>query len=373
MSETNTTNGAVAAATAVAGDAPKHVSKFAQKQAKKGPKGGNKPNKNKEVDEPYVVIIKNAENDFSRIHTEALPVFLHLNNAKALGAAPGESKAPYKQNSNFVVKVRTETRSAEVCFYGEENASLFKSLAPKPAPTDDKTAASANGKKSSTKLADDDDDDEDDQAAAVGALSSVRDMVEVVRPRPYYQQPLTYTLETSAILGSDGKEHKGGKRARDEDETAAEDLSGHTLGSLQVVEMTNGSKQDRLVSTQMQLNTFLPIKEVRQVLKDVPGLISVWFLHKGTIASSGSSRHLDGTAPSEEASDKAAMMAGGAGGSAVYRAVFADEDALFSAKELLEQFEVSEGIRALIKLSDGYQRKYDERRREEVPLDEDLI
>eukprot|EP00658_Telonema_sp_P-2_P003941 TRINITY_DN11473_c0_g1_i3.p1 TRINITY_DN11473_c0_g1~~TRINITY_DN11473_c0_g1_i3.p1 ORF type:complete len:229 (+),score=93.53 TRINITY_DN11473_c0_g1_i3:148-834(+) len=220
--------------------------------------------------------------------------------------------------------------------------------------------------------------------------STVQDMVEIIRPRPYYQNPLAYTLETTSKVDAT----KGGKRARVEETTAEEkgddDEYATVLGSLKLVEMSLGSKQDKLVSTQMQLNTDLPIKEVRRILKDVPGLVSVWFLHKGTITggSGGRARHAadssstpkaDGDADEkdgddedadEETVDKHAMVAGGAG-SAVFRAVFNDEEALFSAKELLEQFEVSSGVRAMIKLSDGYQRKYDERRREEVPVEEE--
>lgn len=389
-----TNGGADAAPVAAAGAASTHVSKFAKKQAQKGGKKNNKKVDEK-ADEPYVVIIKNAENDFSRIHTEALPIFLNLNAAKALGAAPGESVAPYKQNSNYVIKVRTETRSAEVCFYGEENSSLFKSLAPKnpPAAASSSTTAAAGGAKVDAvkkvvKLNDDDSDD--DTPAAMGALSTVQDMVEIIRPRPYYQNPLAYTLETTSKVDAT----KGGKRARVEETTAEEkgddDEYATVLGSLKLVEMSLGSKQDKLVSTQMQLNTDLPIKEVRRILKDVPGLVSVWFLHKGTITggSGGRARHAadssstpkaDGDADEkdgddedadEETVDKHAMVAGGAG-SAVFRAVFNDEEALFSAKELLEQFEVSSGVRAMIKLSDGYQRKYDERRREEVPVEEE--
>lgn len=387
--------GAEAPVAAPKDGAATHVSKFAKKQAQKGA-GGGKKNHNKKVDEkadePYVVIIKNAENDFSRIHTEALPIFLNLNAAKALGAAPGESVAPYKQNSNYVIKVRTETRSAEVCFYGEENSSLFKSLAPKNPPAASSSTAiggaKTDGAKKVVKLNDDDSDD--DAPAAMGALSTVQDMVEIIRPRPYYQNPLAYTLETTSKVDAT----KGGKRARAEDvtEEKAQDEEEYAtvLGSLKLVEMSLGSKQDKLVSTQMQLNTDLPIKEVRRILKDVPGLVSVWFLHKGTITggSGGRGRHAaDSSAPKadgdddekddedaddEETADKQAMMmVGGGAGSAVFRAVFNDEEALFSAKELLEQFEVSSGVRAMIKLSDGYQRKYDERRREEVPVEEE--
>ena len=397
MSEVQSTTNGGAEAPVVAA-APKdgaaaHVSKFAKKQAQKG--GGKKNHKkvDEKEDEPYVVIIKNAENDFSRIHTEALPVFLNLNPTKALGAAPGESVAPYKQSSNYVIKVRTETRSAEVCFYGEENSSLFKSLAPKNPPAASSSTAIGGAKndgvKKVVKLTDDDDDD-DDTPAAMGALSTVQDMVEIIRPRPYYQNPLAYTLETTSKVDATAK---GGKRARAEEDAAEEngaedDEYATVLGSLKLVEMSLGSKQDKLVSTQMQLNTDLPIKEVRRILKDVPGLVSVWYLHKGTITggSGGRARHAaDSAAPKadgekdgddedadEEAVDKHAMMTAGAGsGSAVFRAVFNDEEALFSAKELLEQFEVSSGVRAMIKLSDGYQRKYDERRREEVPVEEE--
>lgn len=269
------------------GDVNSNVAAAAKKAAASNP------------NEPYIFIIKNAENDLCRIHESALPQFLGLNLKNQEKRHAGASF--------YEIKIRSETRTGEITFHGKDEAAFFKTSDPNAAANAKKGGVNINKKAGEKREREEEEAAESAEAAPAvdpatqgeatvqptegeARYSTVNDMLDNVRSRPYYNAHLSYNHTTGADAST--------------------------------------SQMGRLTGAVAEVNQKLGPKQLRKALKDVRGFLSCWFLKA--------------TGPS----------------TTQFRVVFETEADLLEAKEMLDQFEADAGVRVSLKLSDNMQAKF---------------
>jgi hypothetical protein len=254
----------------------------------------------------YVVVIRNVENDFARVHSSALERYFRLNRslekgrlAKTLaaaakgGAAGATVVVPSNTDVSFEIKARTETRTAELRIYAPSPSSDISS-AWTPSNNFTPSAAADGGESASG-------DAEGFSIGAGGLFSSLSDMVSVLKQKPYLAYPPTFMAGGSA---------EEGEEAAPADAAAAAPLA-------------VAVRQSDFITVELITSAYTSNKNLKKVLADVPGFITSWPLY---------TMH--------------------------FRGIFANESALFRSKSLLDQFE-AEGLRINVVLPDVVARKYE--------------
>ena len=264
----------------------------------------------------HIVLIKNCENDFSRIHSEALLPYCGLAKAR-LGrdkSSTGDSEQDREAQlalAYYEISCRSETHSAEIRFFGTEKtvmdcfSSAQASHIPKQVAAPGKRPREETEEAALPEGSNDDDDAtaevaEPQKAAkpVVPRFGSVEDMVTVMKTKPYYTHPPSFHLRA----GSAVEDSTGGKEA---------------------VVADGVTSSAELVSCLASSSLPQTAKQLRKALEDIPGFVSCWTLY---------ALH--------------------------YRVVFASKERLFAAKSLLDQFEAESGNRITLKLPDGYSREF---------------
>lgn len=201
-------------------------------------KQNNNPNAN--PNEPYIVIIKNAENDLCRIHENALPQFLGLN---LMNQEKRRAGASY-----YDVKIRSETRTGEITFHGHDESAFFRAATTKPTgkvninKKPGQKREREEGEEEAAPAVDPASEGEATAASepAEARFSTIADMMSFNASRPYYNSHLTYT---------------------------------HTTGN-----DASTSLMGKLVGAVAEVNQKMNPKGLRKILKDVPGFLSCWFI-----------------------------------------------------------------------------------------------
>lgn len=277
----------------------------------------------------HIVILKNCENDFSRIHTEALVPYLGLAKGR-LGrkAALLDGQQPDDAAANalayYELACRSETRSAEIRVYGNADTVMKcfscaqatqipkhadKQQAGGPKRARDNATKSAAAEEEEADAADPVAGEEDGEPAKkkgpVGAprFGTVEDMVAVMKAKPYFTHPPVFHVSSG---------------------DAVETVEGETEGGSSTT-ATRVTSSAQLVSCVASTSVPQSPKQLRKVLADVPGFVSCWTLH---------ALH--------------------------FRVVFASKAQLFAAKSLLDAFEADSGNRVTLKLPDSLARDYTE-------------
>lgn len=223
----------------------------------------------------YVVVIRNVENDFSRVHASALERYFRLNRSLEKSRVGKDAAAtPFASDVTFEIKARTETRSAELRVFA-------------PSTSSDISAAwtpSNNYNASATTATEADGGDGAQEGgfsvgAAGGRFSSLEDMVSVLKQKPYLVYPPTFM--TSGASTEDAA-------------TSTEDASSSS----------SAIRQADFVTVELVTSSYTSNKNLKKVLSDVPGFVTSWPLY--------------------------AMH---------FRGIFANESSLFRSKSLLDQFE----------------------------------
>lgn len=194
--------------------------------------------------EKYVVIITNVENDFAKVHQDSLGAFCCLDprrNRHPLPPTPSDAEALREKGTcSYDITCRTETRSAEIKFYGKADADVSTVFVRGNKKTSPKAAA-ANAT-TSLVTSHDDVDAEDPTATSTDALEveevltktttatsrssfqSLEDMVAVLQHRPYFTHPPTFHLtlpgkeEGEVITSAMAEQARTRKRQREEEE-----------------------------------------------------------------------------------------------------------------------------------------------------------
>jgi hypothetical protein len=282
-------------------------------QPQSGKKAVPPPEKKK-----HLVIIKNCENDFSRIHCEALIPYCGLakdrcgkpKSAPATDAAEAEALAYYEMTC------RTETRSAEIRFYANAATVMgcFSSAQASQLPSGASRKRSREDEATNEEEDKEDEvtDDADHSAAPVGEekkkgpvaaprFGSVEDMVTIMKTKPYFTHPPVFHLSTG---------------------DAVEATSSDSLVKASDAVVTSSAQ---LVSCMATTSVPQSAKQLRALLADIPGFVSCWSLHALN-----------------------------------FRVVFSSKALLFAAKALLDQFEADSGNRVTLKFPDSLGREYTE-------------
>lgn len=340
-------------------------------------------------DEPYVLIIRNVENDFAKVHQSSLPSYCCLDPkrykyAKQVNLASQPDRTAVDVNCDtesvctYTVKCRTETRSAEILVFGTRDSDERQIFASRNMAQSNVTRHSNNNTENV----------ESSPSTPSKRFSSLNEMVGVMRHRPYFAYPPRFYVYSSANPSS-MKAHKeltssgdkisdansvtcdegtglGHKRLRDskqDDKVKSSDVGEHSRLDSQrcrtnqtqnnqeensahattdkdsdvirtdAVTPTDTSvslsqhrvSQLNLTSALMSLPVKLSVKELRRRLSDLPGLMSCWNV---------SAR--------------------------LYRVVFVDKSSLLKAKQLLDQFALDGNVRALLRIPQSVMRGHDD-------------
>ncbi|EAN79350.1 uncharacterized protein TEOVI_000781300 [Trypanosoma equiperdum] len=313
-----------------------HTVKNGQEKSKKSSQGN--------VDDRYVVVITNVENDFAKVHREAFPRFCCLDKKFERGCSSPSCEMERRTGTtsdasqgraqcHYTVSARTETRSVEIAIYGKADGNVSTVFTPVPG----KHAATLNGGKKS--------DDSAPVAKAKGKerhkreveddtivecvygltgsgtrFDTLEDMVTSLSRKPYFTHPPKFLLniagnEDGAIL----KSPKGMKRSRESGEGEHSQSTPSVGGELR----QSTVRQSEMVTASAATSSRIGAKELRQQLKDIPGFVTCWALYQ---------QH--------------------------FRLVFVSKAALFKAKHLLDQFEVDGSVRVSITLPDSAAKEF---------------
>mmetsp|Transcript_53773 Transcript_53773/g.61768 ORF Transcript_53773/g.61768 Transcript_53773/m.61768 type:complete len:352 (+) Transcript_53773:49-1104(+) len=316
-------------------------------QKKQQPKGQNGSSKAREPvkTEKWIVVIKNVENDFGRVHAKAVERFCCLNPSASMsqqhheqpkrktspnGNAEEESVAPSSSTvaststvAKYRVTPRTETRSAEILVYAPTVDADISDLWVLPTRNETTKATTVNTET---------DVDQPDAAVAKvqSPFSSVGDMISVLRLKPYFTHPPVFVENSEVMVGE--KSFSSKKRSRDEDTdtaVATHQSEGTDEGEEEEAEVSGpkvlvGGPQSDFVTVHIVSSAATNVRNLKKVLSNgIPGFVTCWWL-----------RPLH------------------------FRAVFVNESALFHAKKLLDQFD-AEGLKLNLLLPDSAARRYE--------------
>lgn len=397
----STTTTTVAAADGQPARVAREVPLWLQRKREKAAKEAAKP-----VDTTrYAVIITNVENDFGKLHNASLPLYCglpaeleeHGDVEKLLGTNVAEhARSVTKQRGcGYAMRCRTETRSAEISFYGPADANFapfqLKKLSRQQAKEKRNTAAAAAAKVESSSASPQVEDAKTDALAATEPFTTPTEALVAlalkVRDMHYFEDRLplhvhipghaagdvlfrahyanfkpqdgkkavtatakkegvekaesTTTAAAADAIGvkrpreemedDDGvddcepEEEEGGAQAQAQTEapkkeTSAVQESKPERRETMVKQFPN--RQNDFVTAVAVLPVHVPLRVVRRRLHDLPGYMSAWSLDEKRV-----------------------------------RVVFRDQEALFKAKELLDQFGLGAGLRVTLLLSDPLSRE----------------
>lgn len=290
----------------------------------------------KPVPEKWVVVIKNVENDFAKVHAKALERFCCLNPSAALFSKEAVEDAPSLSSSTttaakYKIVPRTETRSAEVAIYAPsldaDVSGVWQLQRHQPqsnAPVPNVEQESATEAPEAVVVA-----ESVVAAPSPSPFSSVADMVSVLRFKPYFTHPPLFMTNGELQQNDENAPKKKASRKRDRQAEPNEEEEGEVddddteseVGPKVVV----GGPQSALVSVHIVSSAATSVRNLKKVLANgIPGFVTCWAL-----------RPLH------------------------FRATFVNEHAMFSAKVLLDQFD-AEGLRLNLLLPDGVARRYAE-------------
>ncbi|ESL11072.1 hypothetical protein TRSC58_01187 [Trypanosoma rangeli SC58] len=307
--------------------------------------------------ERYVVVITNVENDFAKVHQEAVPRYCCLNQRHFHGlqqrsspstvkTADGVTSSPLgkeqkRRQCRYTVTARTETRSVEVAVYGKADGDVASVYVPNRSgmreskhfhqtKEEEKTVTPMTLK----------DEEEGDGGALVEcvnppignetAFASLEDMVMALRHAPYFTHPPKFLLTVAGKKeGEVLRQVKSRKRQRNDTayekkdqkqqhgDPSSDDVSdSHPL-------LQSAVRQADMVTAVATTSARMHTKELCHQLKDIPGFVTSWMLYP---------QH--------------------------FRVVFASKMTLFRAKELLDQFEVDGHVRVSLTLSDAVAKEF---------------
>ncbi|CCW61847.1 unnamed protein product [Phytomonas sp. EM1] len=330
-----------------------------------------------ETNEKYVVIIQNVENDFTKVHQYNLPAYCHLvpelnqANLNLPGARGGrlqsgktntaEGEAETLQNTGekggkdpssdsmsgegkctYSLLCRSETRSAELTVRGAADASIHTIFAsPHTASTSTKRpgkAAEGTSKstdRSQTPRSLDEGLEITEETSrgpgagtARGVFSSLEEMAKGLCHRPYFTHPPRFHVNLpgresgEVLLSEPGKRRQAKEKGSDGEEKIAKTPK-EKEGAVWVRQFPRHQRD--LVSAVAVVLAGWGVKDLRRHLRDLPGFLSCWRLY---------AKH--------------------------FRVVFRDQETLFKAKQLLDQFHVEGNVRVEMKLSDIHSRSFAE-------------
>ncbi|RNF22561.1 uncharacterized protein Tco025E_03048 [Trypanosoma conorhini] len=309
--------------------------------------------------ERYVVVVTNVENDFARVHQEAVARYCCLNeqhgpvsqrraSSSTVKGAAGVASSPLgkekqRRQCRYTVTPRTETRSVEVAVYGKADGDVASVYLPnRTGVHENKHPRRAKEAEKAVKLMtmDDDGEGEGDCGALVEcvnapvggetAFASLEDMVLALRHAPYFTHPPRFLLnvagkeEGEVLRGTKSRKRPRNDATDDEREQPQQHVephSGDASNSHPLLQST--VRQADMVTAVATTSARMHTKELRHQLKDIPGFITCWILYP---------QH--------------------------FRVVFASKMALFRAKELLDQFEVDGHVRVSLTLADGVAKEF---------------
>ncbi|KAK7195195.1 hypothetical protein NESM_000444400 [Novymonas esmeraldas] len=328
----------------------------------------------------YTVIISNVENDFGKLHSACLPYYCGLRSdyeekldVERLVSEGGGGGAAARRlvgavrGCSYAVRCRTETRSAEISLYGPAKANFAPMQLTKPPrpqrPT--KATASATPAVAAAAVAAAVAPSAGDVAEAVDAAASIGAVEQLalrLRRQHYFESKLPVNVHlpgraeeevlvrlkrsnnTAAAAAESKRESavpSAVKRPR-EDEDGDEEAAPLQRVKMEEADETQQQQQQRgssaptsnvvvlqqfprrqkdFVTAVAALSTRASLRRVRGRLHDLPGYLACWRLYD---------RHM--------------------------RVVFRDAESLFKAKQLLDQFELDNGLRVTLSLSDPLSR-----------------
>lgn len=316
-------------------------SKSANGQKKKSWKPKKSNSKAESTGEEYVVIISNVENDFSKIHQACLPSYLGLANMNSEASQDSKKKCKYQ------IKCRTETRSAEFSFSAPSAEDLHLLFSPrkekntkdsskktlhgisnaKPEQSTKNTSSSTeevSGDEAPTEL---EEFKEDLGVSTSTEKQTFESRLAFLQKHPYHGQYLRFDVnlpgkEDGAVLFPGCLKRK--REDPTSDESKQKDDSQPSAFFIPPLKQHRCLQGD-LVTAVAAVSAPWQNRELKHQLKDLPGFVTCWYLYP---------RH--------------------------FRAVFVNENSLFQAKKLLDEFPIDEKVRVHLQLSDHLQRKHEE-------------
>lgn len=296
----------------------------------------------------YAVVITNVEHDPTRIHHAYLPGFCGLKSEyeRASTTPATVKKAEAGETSShlyYEVRCRGETCSAEVSLYAPANASceemLQQRLTAKEAkrhkrPKAITRPAAADGTKESGDIV--------ESVNVLQSLGVVEGLALRLRGKPYFGDRIPLDVHvpgredgdvllnmasslssSAAVAGADPTSVESSVAGKVSNPSPSSDkqAAGNEIlpphgGSTELLKQL-GNRQNDFVTAVAALSAKLKQKAVQERLQELPGFLSCWRIYE---------RH--------------------------FRVVFANATALFKAKQLLDQFELDDGVRVSIILSD---------------------
>ncbi|KPA76444.1 hypothetical protein ABB37_07767 [Leptomonas pyrrhocoris] len=354
----------------------------------------------------YAVIITNVENDFGKLHNSALPYHcglradyeetLEVERLIHTSGVEAKNLISATRGCGYAVRCRTETRSAEVSFYGPADADFAPmqlQKQPRPGPGASATAGSSSQTTTTTTAATaasepapavdpaahtedataEQTGDHEVTETAAATTNALEALALRLRRMRYFEDKLPVhvhlpghaagdvllrvngdgkaeaevqrTTETAATTigekrpraAKDDNGDDGVDDATVEDEAEEEEEEGENAAQRLTTEGSGGgtvkqrrpkakkaivlkqfpNRQKDFVTAVAALSVHVPLRVVRRHLHDVPGYMSCWSLFAKRV-----------------------------------RVVFRDRESLFKAKQLLDQFELTAGLRISLMLSD---------------------
>ncbi|RNF04516.1 hypothetical protein TraAM80_05108 [Trypanosoma rangeli] len=307
--------------------------------------------------ERYVVVITNVENDFAKVHQEAVPRYCCLNeqhfhglqqrpSSSTVKNADGVTSSPLgkgqkRRQCRYTVSARTETRSVEVAVYGKADGDVASVYLPsRSGMRESKHSYQTKEEEKAVTPMTLEGEEEGDGGTLVECVNpplgnetvfaSLEDMVMALRHAPYFTHPPKFLLTVAGKKeGEVLRQVKSRKRQRDDtayekkeqkqqhgDPSSGDANDSHTL-------LQSTVRQADMVTAVATTSARMHTKELRHQLKDIPGFVTCWMLYP---------QH--------------------------FRVVFASKMTLFRAKELLDQFEVDGHVRVSLTLSDAVAKEF---------------
>ncbi|ORC86095.1 uncharacterized protein TM35_000301350 [Trypanosoma theileri] len=334
--------------------------------------GGRRPTAVEET-ERYVVVITNVENDFAKVHREAIPRYCCLNeqhcHSHQLSGSSSlngiTSTTTTRQQCRYTVTPRTETRSVEVAVYGKADGDVSTVFLPVRTNTHTNTTSSNNhSHPNSNKEKKKDgemniyndptmkEDEEEDNTVIecvkppVGRedtlFATLEDMTMALRHKPYFTHPPKFLLNVAGKDDGDVlRECKRSKRdqAKQQKHADEDDDDNNDNDDYEEDEKKKSVKksddmdsphlrqaavrQADMITAVATTSARMSTKDMQYQLRDVPGFITCWMLYP---------QH--------------------------FRVVFASQSTLFKAKQLLDQFAVDGNVRVGLTLADAAAKEF---------------
>lgn len=346
------------------------------KKAKGAPRKPQAPQDNTR----YTVIITNVENDFGKLHHASLPRYCELpadfeetadmERLLRTGVESFATTVSGRRGCGYALRCRTETRSAEISFYGPADADFSPMNLVRPTRRE-KRAATAGSASPPLESASAPVAETVVDMAAGAPLNGVRALALRLQPMHYFEDRLPVhvhlpgfaagaVLPRTASGDTTSKKEQtqvGVKREREEEEDEVEDKNGDGVDDCELSDGAEDaaesqsdtataasskrkgrtwsmqeptlrqfpSRQKDFVTAVAVLSERPPMRVVRRRLHALPGYMSSWSLDEKRV-----------------------------------RVVFRNAETLFKAKELLDQFGLGSGVRMTLMLSDPLSRENDD-------------